>query len=55
MSLNQKINSNKTKHVLVENEFKKLRTFDLIYFRGKSHFEEDGAQNCLIFQRISIY
>ena len=55
MSLNQKINSNKTKHVLVENEFKKLRTFDLIYFRGKSHFEEDGAQNCLIFQQISIY
>ena len=26
-SLNQKINSNKTKHLLVENEFKKLQTF----------------------------
>ena len=38
MSLNRKINSSKTKHALVENEFKKLQTFDLIYFRGKSHF-----------------
>ena len=43
--LNQKINSNKTKHLLVENELKKLQTFDSIYFRGESHFEEDGTQN----------
>ena len=34
-SLNQKNNSNKTKNLLVENEYKKLQTFDLIYFRGK--------------------
>ena len=34
-SLNQKINSNKTKHLFVENELKKLKTFDLGYFRGK--------------------
>ena len=27
-SLNQKINSNKTKHVLHENELQKLKTFD---------------------------
>ena len=33
--------SNKTKHLLVENEFKKLKTFDSSYFKGKSHFEED--------------
>ena len=38
-SLNQKINLNKTKHLLVENELKKLKTFDLGYFKGKSHFE----------------
>ena len=38
-SLNQKINLNKTKHLLVENELKKLKTFDLSYFKGKSHFE----------------
>ena len=30
ISLNEKINSNKTKNVLVENEFKKLQTFDSI-------------------------
>ena len=28
-SLNRKITVNKTKHLLVENEFKKLKTFDL--------------------------
>ena len=41
LSLNRKISVNKTKHFLVENELKKLKTFDSIYFRGKSHFEED--------------
>ena len=35
-SLNRKITSNKTKHLLVENEFKKLKTFHFSYFRGKS-------------------
>ena len=34
---------------------KKLQTFDSIYFRGKSHFEEDGAQNYLIFQLMYRY
>ena len=46
-SLNQKINSNKTKHLLVENEFKKLQTFDSIYFKSKISFEEDGTHNYL--------
>ena len=41
-SLNRKITSNKSKHLLVENELKKLKTFDSSYFVGKSHFEEDG-------------
>ena len=54
-SLNQKINSNKTKHLLVENEFKKLQTCDSIYFRGKSHFEEGGTQNYLVFQSMYRY
>ena len=39
------------KHLLVEKESKRLKTFDLIYFRGKSHFE-DGLQNYLVFQPI---
>ena len=45
-----KNNSNKTKHALVEKEFKKLQAFDFIYFRGKGHFENDGTQNYLVFQ-----
>ena len=43
--LNKKITQNKTKHLLVENELSKLKTFDSSYFIGKSHFEEDGTQN----------
>ena len=34
---------------------KKLKTFDLGYFIGKSHFEEDGTQNYLVFQPIIRY
>ena len=34
---------------------KKLQTFDSIYFRGKSHFEEDGTQNYLVFQPMYRY
>ena len=41
--------------MLVENELKKLQKFDSAYFRGKSHFEEDGAQNYLVFQPIHNY
>ena len=54
-SLNQKINSNKTKYLLVENKLKKLKTFDSSYFLGKSHFEEDDTQNNLVFQLMHIY
>ena len=42
-SLNRKITSNKTKHLLVENELKKLKAFVSSYFIDKSHFEEDGT------------
>ena len=48
-SLNRKITSNETKDLLIENEMKKLKTLDLSYFIGKSHFDENGAQNYLIF------
>ena len=34
---------------------KKLKKFDSGYFHGKSHFEEDGAQNYLVFQPLSKY
>ena len=45
-SLDPKITSN-------ENELKKLKTFYSSYYRGESHFKEDGAQNYLVFQPIS--
>ena len=50
--LDKKITSNKAKHLLVEKEFKKLKSFYLSYFNGKSHFEEDAAQNYLLFQLL---
>ena len=51
-NLNRKITTNKAKHLLVENELTKLKTFDLSYFIDKNHFEEDGTQNHLVFQPI---
>ena len=54
-SLSKRITSNKTKHLLVENEPKKLKTFDLSCFKGKGHFEEDRAQNYLVFKPMYRY
>ena len=53
ISLIKKISSNKAKHLLVENELKKLQTFDLSYFQGKTYFEEDGTQ--MVFQPMYKY
>ena len=39
-------------NLLAENELNKLKTFDSSYFIGKSHFEEDGTQNYLVFQPL---
>ena len=49
-SLNSKIN--KSKHLLVENELKQLKTCNSSFFIGKRHFEEDGTQNYLVFQTM---
>ena len=54
-SLNRNITAIKPKHLLVENELNKFKTFDSSYFIGKSHFEEDGTQNYLVFQPINKY
>ena len=54
-SLNRKVTQSKSKHLLVENELNKLKTFDLSYFIGKTHFEEDGTQNYLVFQPMYKY
>ena len=53
--LPKKITKNKSKQLRVEDELKKLKTFDSSSFIGKSHFEEDGTQNNLVFQPINKY
>ena len=51
-----RVASNQTKHLLVENELKKLKTFDLSYFKGKSYFDsDDDTQYYLVFQAIEKY
>ena len=54
-NLNRKITQNRTKYLLVENELNKLKTFDSSYFIGKSHLEENGVQNYLVFQPLDKY
>ena len=55
-SLNRKTTANKSNHFLVENEFKKLKTFYSSYFRSKSHFVDNGyTENYLLFQAINRY
>ena len=53
-SLYKKITQNKTKHLLVH-FYKTKHLLDSGYFFGKSHFEEDGTQNYLVFQPIYRY
>ena len=54
-SINNKIAVNKTKNESIDNELMKLKTFDSSDFIGKSHFEEDGTQNYLVFQPMYRY
>ena len=51
--ISDRITSNKSKHLLVENVLKKSKTFGLSYFKGKNYFEgNDRARNTLVFQII---
>ena len=45
----------KQKKNSIENDLKKLKTLDLSYFIGKSHFEEDGTKSYLVFQSLNKY
>ena len=54
-NLNKKVTKNKTNHLLVQNELKKLKTFDSTFFNGKSYFEEDGRPSYLLFQPLNKY
>ena len=53
--LNRKITKNKSDDLLVKNELNELKAFDFGYFIRKSHFEEDGVQNYLVFQLVYRY
>ena len=54
-SLNRKVTANKANYFLVENELRTLKIFDSSYFITKSHFEEDGIQNYLVFRPMYRY
>ena len=53
--ISDRVTSDKAKHLLVENELKILKTFDLNNFESHDHFEEDGTQNYLVFQPMQKY
>ena len=53
--ISDRVTKKKTKYLLVENELKKLQKFYAAYSRSKSHFEEDGTQNYLVFQPMYRY
>ena len=53
--ISDRVTKNKTKYLLVQSEPKKLQKVDAAYFRGKSHFEEDGTQIYLLFQPMYRY
>ena len=49
--ISDSITSNKSRHLQIENEQKKLQKFDTAYFRAKNYFDgNDGAQSSLVFQ-----
>ena len=53
--VSDRVNSNKTKDLLLENEIKKLEKFDAAYFRGKNYFDNDVTQNYLVFHPVYKY
>ena len=54
-SSSDRVIKNKSKELLLDNELKKLKAFDLSYFRGKIYFEESGTLIYLIFQPMNKY
>ena len=50
-----RVSANARHVLLAKDELKMLKTFDLSYFIGKSHFQEDSTRNYLTFQPIVRY
>ena len=49
--ISDRVTKNKSKDLLLDNELKKLKTFNTDYFEGRNYFEGgDGTQNMLVFQ-----
>ena len=53
--ISDRVTSSKSRHLQIENKLKKLEIFDSSHFKGKSHFEEDGTQNYLVFLPMYKY
>ena len=53
--ISYRVTSNKSRHFQIENNLKKLEKFYSSYFKCKSHFEEDGTKNYLVFQGVYTY
>ena len=51
--ISDRVTSNKSKHLQFENKLIKLQKFDVAYFRGKSHLQEDDTQNYLVFSEYT--
>ena len=49
-----RLTSNKSKHLLVENELKKIKAFDLNYFKGKNYFGDNNIKY-LVFEVLLQY
>ena len=54
-SFNMRVSANARQVLLAKDELNQLKNFDLSYFIGKSHFDEDGTQNYLVFQPLNKY
>ena len=53
-AISDRVTKNKAKDLLLDNELKKIKTFDLDYFKGKSYFGNDDI-NYLIFEVSYAY
>ena len=53
--ISDRVTKDKSKDLLLDNELKKLKTFDAAYVRGKQFFGTDDLQNSLVFQPMPKY
>ena len=52
--INTELITNKFEHKVIGDKFKEVETFDLSYFKSKSHFvDNDGTQNYLVLQPVN--